>query len=302
MNFFIYFRLVRWKNLVLITYVFYLIAYLLYPFYNIQSLLSDFQFFSLFIAVISITAAGYIINDIYDIKTDEINKPQKVIVSKVISIEKAKRWYLFTNGIGLIIGIGLCLKIEKPSLSLLFIGTTLLLYYYSKIYKKKPLIGNVIISFLVAFSILIVPVFTLNNHFSNKSFKVVISIIILLSIFAFFLNLVREIVKDIEDVNGDYTLKMNTLPILIGRSRSKTIASYICYIPVLLIFYIVYFYSDIYKYTALYLVVFTLVPLLYIATRIRVSKSKKQFQKISIYLKITMFFGISSILIFTLFN
>ncbi|NQV76984.1 MAG: UbiA family prenyltransferase, partial [Lutibacter sp.] len=150
-----YFKLIRWKNLLLILYVQILLKFLVFNSFNIETNLSLVQFIVLLISILLITAAGYIINDIFDLKTDLINKPQKVIVTKNFSLEKAQQLYLVLNATGVILGIGLSLNIEKPSYSLIFIGTSLLLYYYSKKFKSKPLIGNLIVSFLIGFSIFI---------------------------------------------------------------------------------------------------------------------------------------------------
>ena len=150
-----FFKLIRWKNLLLIIYVQVLLKFLIFTSFNISTNLSFIQFIVLLISILLITSAGYIINDIYDLKTDLINKPKKVIVTKQFSIAKAQQLYLFLNASGIILGIGLSLNIEKPSYSFIFIGASLLLYYYSKKFKSKPLIGNLIISFLITISILI---------------------------------------------------------------------------------------------------------------------------------------------------
>jgi len=295
-----FFKLIRWKNLLLILYVQLLLKFLVFNSFNIEINLSLVQFIILLLSILLITAAGYIINDIFDIKTDLINKPQKVIVAKNISIEKAQQLYLVLNAIGVILGIGLSLNIEKPSYSFIFIGTSLLLYYYSKKFKSKPLIGNVIVSILTAFSILILYIFDVNKTIQNPNQQLIITIILGLSVVAFFLNFSREIVKDIEDVKGDYSLKMNTLPILIGNKRAAKIASLLCVFPLGLLIFSVLKFASIYKLTSLYIVVFTIVPLLYVTLRLLKVKAIKDFKKISTFLKIIMFLGVNALLIFSL--
>ena len=226
-----FFKLIRWKNLLLIIYVQVLLKFLVFTSFNVSTNLSIIQFSALLISIILITSAGYIINDIYDLKTDLINKPKKVIVTKQYSIVKAQQLYLLLNSFGIILGIGLSLNIEKPSYSFIFIGTSLLLYYYSKKIKYKPLIGNLIVSLLISISILILYVFDINKTVQSTNQQLVINIILMLAFFAFFLNLIREIIKDIEDVNGDNNLNMNTLPIVLGKKRSKKAASILCLIP-----------------------------------------------------------------------
>ena len=302
MNVSAYFKIIRWKNLLLICYTFYLLKYQLFTSFNITTKLSLIQFLTLLLSVVLITAAGYIINDIFDVKADLINKPKKVIVTKIISVEKAKRWYLFTNVLGVVLGIILCLNIQKPSYSFIFIGTPLLLYYYAKSFKGIPFLGNFVVSFLVALSFSLVAFFDLNFELKSNAQQLIIAVLILLFSVAFSLNLIREIVKDLEDVNGDKKLNLKTLPILFGRNRIRFIASYLCLIPILILLFIIFNYTETYTITTIYLLLFTLLPIIYIGAKLRDSKSKKQFQKISLMLKITMFFGVNSILIFSLFH
>ena len=293
-------NLIRWKNLLLILYVQILLKFLLFPSFNILTNLSLIQFILLVSSTLLITAAGYIINDILDLKTDLINKPQKVIVTKHFSIEKAQQLYVWFNTVGIILGIALSLNIENPPYSFIFIGTSLLLYYYSKKLKSKPLIGNLIVSFLIAFSILLLCLFDINNASQNNTQQLIITIILILAFFAFFINLTREIIKDIIDIKGDYQLKMNTLPILIGTDRAKKIALISCIIPISLLLYLIVNYASIYKFTILYLLVFVLIPLLYVALKLRSAKSIKEFKKLSMLLKIIMFLGINALILFSI--
>lgn len=293
-------RLIRWKNLLLIIYLQILLKFLLFSEFELITNLSVFQFITLVFSIILITAAGYIINDIYDLKADLINKPKKVIVSRQFTVETAYRLYLITNTLGIVLGIGLSLSVQKPTDAFIFIGASLLLYFYAKKLKSKPLIGNIVVSFLVTLSVIILCIFDLNLALQNEAQQLVIYVILLLTGFAFFINLVREIVKDIEDINGDYNLKMNTLPILLGVSRTKKIAAFLCLFPLGLLLFIVVKYSSIYKFIVLYLLLFTFVPLLYVALKLLSAKTKQDFKKLSIFLKLIMFLGINALLLFSL--
>jgi 4-hydroxybenzoate polyprenyltransferase len=292
-----YFNLIRWKNLLLIFYVFFLFKFFFFNSFYVETTLSIFQFLILLFSVLFITVAGYIINDIFDVKADEINKPTKLVVSKNISKEQAKQWYKVTNTIGIILGITLCLSISKPTYSFIFIGTSLLLYYYSKILKGKPLIGNLIVSILIAFSVVILPLFDIDFSIKNNPQNTAITIIFALSIFAFILNLIREIIKDIEDINGDKILNLKTLPIIFGRNRAQIIASYLCITPISLVLFLIYNYSSNYKFTMLYLLLFVLIPLLIVAIKLRRAEKKSEFHKLSSLLKIIMFLGITVLFI-----
>lgn len=286
--------------MLLVIYLQFLLKFSLFYVYEIKTNLTEIQFVILLLSLILIMAAGYIINDIFDLKTDLINKPQKVIVDNQFSVETAQKLYLITNTLGIISGIGLSLSILKPTYAFIFIGASLLLYFYSKKLKSKPLIGNITVSFLVVLNVIILSIFDLNFADKNDAKLLVIYIILLLSCFAFFINLVREIIKDIEDINGDYNLKMNTLPILLGVSRAKKIAMFLCLFPLGLLLFIVVKYASIYKYTVLYLLLFAFIPLVYVALKLTLAKTKKDFKKLSILLKLIMFLGINSLLLFSL--
>ncbi len=295
-----YFKLVRWKNLLLIVFVFFVLKFSFFSTLQIQIKLSVVDFLLLLLSVLAITAAGYIINDIFDVKTDLINKPTKVIVSQKISLETAKQWYKTTNTVGIVLGIALCIKISKPTHSFIFIVISLLLYYYSKKIKTTPFIGNFLVSLLIAFSVLIFPLFEIELIAKNNNQNLASQIIWMLFFFAFSLNLIREIVKDIEDVNGDYNLKMNTLPILLGRLRTRSLVLFLCIVPIGLLLFIILKYSSIYKFTVLYLLLFVLMPLLYFTVKLRSAKKKTEFHKLSQLLKIIMLLGINSLLIFSI--
>lgn len=296
-----YFKLIRWKNLLLIVYVFLSFKLFLFDSLKINSKLSAIQFIVLLLSVLFITAAGNIFNDISDIKADAINKPKKIIVSKIISIETAKQWYKITNAIGLILGITVCLNIENPSYSFIFIATALLLYYYSKRLKYLPVIGNIVVSFLIAISVLILPLFDIDFSSQNSNQNTIIVIVAMLSFFAFILNLIREIIKDIEDINGDYHLNMSTLPILIGSARTQRLVSILCMIPIAFLIFIIVTFSTNYKLIILYLLIFTLLPLMYVAFKLNSNSKKLELNNLSNLLKLIMFFGISSMLIFSRF-
>jgi len=148
--------------------------------------------------------------------------------------------------------------------------------------------------------VLIFPLFEIELIAKNNNQNLATQIIWMLFFFAFSLNLIREIVKDIEDVNGDYSLKMNTLPILLGILRTRRLILFLCIIPIGLLLFIILKYSSIYKFTVLYLLLFVLMPLLYFTVKLRSAKKKTEFHKLSQLLKIIMLLGINSLLIFSI--
>lgn len=292
-------NLIRWKNLLLIVYTQIVIKYSFFTSFSTETNLTTIQFITLVLAVLFITASGYIINDIYDIEADKINKPHKLVVTKYISVEAAKKIYFYLNSIGISFGILICLSIQKPSLSFIFIVAALLLYYYSKKLKSLPLIGNFTVASLVTLNVFILVLFDLDNSIiSNNNF--VLTTILIVSFFAFCINLIREIVKDIEDVNGDYTLNMNTLPILLGRKRTKYIATILSVFPLIILVLFVAFYSDEFRVASTYTIIFIILPLLYLTLKLPKTSSKKGFHKLSDMLKIVMFFGINIFIVLSI--
>ena len=301
MNLFHFLKLVRWKNLFIVAYIFIIFEFVLFPAYKISHKLSSFHFSTLLLSVLLIMSAGYIINDIFDIKTDEINNKDNLI-SKLISVEKAKRLYLILNTLGISLGVFLCLQTSTPQYSFIFFSAPLLLYYYSKKWKSKPLIGNLIISFLVAFSAIIIVLFEVNFSETIEEIKTVKTITMAFFVFAFIINLIREICKDIEDIKGDYSLKMNTLPILIGRKRTKKITLFLISIMTVNIIFIIIKLASIHKLASLYLLLIVLSSIIYTFFKLKKAKSEKHFKLVNTYLKIVMFLGINSLLILSINN
>ena len=290
-------QLIRYKNLLMIAFVQVLFSVVLAFNQGYFSTTFDIVIFFLLIqTTVLLAAAGNIINDFFDIEIDKINKPNKVLVGKVISGKSTLIIYYILNFFGIISGIGLAYFHDKIIYGLLFILISILLYYYSKYLKKIALLGNFIVSIFIALSIVLVYVF---SPFDKLRFQMVnfnYLTIFIYALLAFLLNFIREIVKDIEDVDGDYSQGMKTLPILIGKKRTQIILFYLSFIPFIAIILLI----SISKHTILiiYSLVFLIIPLGYFMYKIKDSKSKKEIHKLSTLLKIIMLLGILSIIIF----
>jgi len=300
-------KLIRYKNLLMVLLTMVLTKYALIHSFITNSYLSDFYFSVLTLSVLLITAGGYIINDIYDIEADKINKPSKLFIDKTISKKNAWKSYFILTFSGLILAVFLSISQLLPFNSLFFIFTIIGLFFYSKNLKKQILIGNILVSFFVGLTIFLIISFELNNHFetTNKGITNVYKMItpfwsvIGYSFFAFLTTFVREIIKDIEDVNGDLKLKSNTLPIIFGRKRASKVAFF--FSVVLLVFLLIIL--QIIKSDILFLgygIIFILSPLLYFLHKLWFSKSKQDYSLLSNILKIIMLFGILSMLLFTI--
>ena len=143
-------QLIRWKNLLMITFIQILFKYVYFPVFSVDVALTDVDFIILTIATLTIAAAGYILNDVFDVKPDLVNKPNKVVIDKIISKKKAYYYYLVLNVVGIIAGLYVAYRINNLSFIAIFIITALLLRLYNTNFKKMPLVGNIIVSLLVS--------------------------------------------------------------------------------------------------------------------------------------------------------
>ena len=295
-------NLIRWKNLLLIALVQILIKYaLIEPFEVVRFTLNDFGFGLLVLATLCVAAAGNIINDIYDLETDLVNKPDNVLIGNKISEKTAFNLYIILTIIGVGLGFYLSNLVGRTGFSALFVIISALLYIYATYLKQTTLVGNIVISFLVAMSLLIVglfellPVITEQNQNTQLTF---FKIIFDYAIFAFIINLLREMVKDIEDINGDYKAEMKTLPIIIGRERALKVVFALSLVPLLAVTY--YIITYLYKHYIVvgYFLIFIIAPLLYFTIKSFSAETKKEINFLSILLKIVMFFGVLSLILY----
>ncbi|WP_452603169.1 geranylgeranylglycerol-phosphate geranylgeranyltransferase [Pontimicrobium sp. MEBiC06410] len=287
-------NLIRWKNLLMIAFVQLLVKYALFNSLAVDTYLSPINFTLLILSTLCIAAGGYIINDIYDVETDTINKPNLVIIGKHISESKANTLYMALTFIGVIIGFYLANGIGRPKFFGFFVIIAALLYVYSTSLKQIAVVGNIIVSFLVASSILIVGIFELlpaineqNQNLQSTMFEVLADF----GIFAFLLNFIREIVKDIQDVDGDYKSGMQTLPIILGKSRTAKIAFTLTLITIAIIIFYVTKYLFMHKEVVIYFLIMVVGPLIYTAIKLFTAEKNSEFKHISFILKLTMLTG-----------
>ena len=231
-------NLIRWKNLLMIALVQFLVRYALFNAIAVDTTLDTLHFVLLVLATLCIAAGGYIINDIYDVETDTVNKPEKVVIDKHISEKTANTLYIVLTFIGVLIGFYIANSIGRPQFFGFFVIIAALLYVYSTSLKRMAVVGNIVVSALVSSSLLIIGVFELIPAITEQNQNVQATLFEILAdfgIFAFLINFIREIVKDIQDVDGDYNSNMQTLPILIGKERTAKIAFVLTIVSILLI-------------------------------------------------------------------
>lgn len=297
-------KLIRYKNLLLLALMQLVFRYGFLALQNIPLALQDWQYALLVLSTVLLAAAGYVINDIFDQSTDTANKPNAVIVGKRISESNAYTLYTVLNTIGVGIGFYLSNVIGKPGFSAIFILIAATLYMYSTSLKQMPVVGNIVVALLLAFSVVIIGVFDLYpviNASNQQQMANLFSILLDFALFAFMINFLREIVKDAEDFEGDANEGMKTLAIILGVNKATKLVFALSFIPLLcLILYIKnYFVAYDLWIITLYTFIFVLAPLLYFMVSIWNAKTKKDFQLLSLLLKGILFFGILSIAIIT---
>ncbi len=266
--------------------------------FDIELSLSSLGFTFLVIATVFIAAGGYIINDIIDVTADKINKPKKRIIGVSIDPRRAKFFYYIFTYVGVGFGFVITAVLKEPLYFLIFPGIAFLLYLYSRFLRKIAFVGNLLVSLTVALSIMIVGIFELfsiDGYYDNELKAFLLDIILNISIAAFLINLIREIVKDIEDIQGDHVARYRTLPIILGAQRTARIASILCLITLTLISWYTFTFLYDHKLTVAVLFFGVIAPLGYVATRLWEDDKKSHFTRLSLILKVIMFIGILTI-------
>lgn len=275
-----------------------LIKYGLFERLDLPFALDGFHFTVLLLATVCIAAGGNIINDIHDTVTDSINKPKKVVVGTSISEKTAYNLYMGYTFLGVIGGFWVANQVGKPSLAVIFIGTAALLYWYATSVKNWVLFGNILVSALVALSVIVLvlfDVFPLLGPNPNPIYLTVSKIILLYALAAFYLNVMREIVKDIQDINGDKNAGRNSLPMVLGISRTSLLLFAMAVFALFLSLYFCYYILYVHTYLLAYFLFLIAGPLLLFAIRAWSAEKQKDFAFLSLWIKICMFLGIGSL-------
>ncbi|WP_073371601.1 geranylgeranylglycerol-phosphate geranylgeranyltransferase [Flavobacterium fluvii] len=300
-----YLKLIRYQNLLMLALMQLIFRYGFLELQNIPLALSDWQYGILVLATVCIAAGGYIINNIFDVETDIENKPKNVIVGKFISETKAYNLYIGFTVVGVAMGFYLSNVINKPSFASIFIIIAATLYFYATSLKQSLLIGNIIVALLLSFSVIIIGIFDLypvTFEGNRPVMGMLFGILLDYALFAFIINFIREIVKDLQDVNGDFNQGMSTLPIVFGVKRTAKLVFVLSFIPIICIVY--YINTNLFAsgllFATVYGLVFILAPLLYFTTNIWSAAKTKDFHHLSTVLKWILFFGILSIVVISL--
>ena len=293
-----YLKLIRYENLLMLAFMQLVFRYLFLKQSYVDLALTDFNYILLVIATVCIAAGGYVINNIMDQDTDEIAKPQNRVVGVSISETVAYNWYIGLTIVGVGIGFYLSNVIYKPTFASMFILVATLLYMYATSFKQIPVVGNIVVALMLSTSIIIIglfdilPAIDMDNRFRMKE---AFDILMHYAIFAFIINLIREIVKDMEDMDGDYQSGINSLPIAIGVQKTKIIVGVLTVISIGILAY--YVNSNLFEldYVVYYAMILIVGPLIYFGVKLLNASTKKEFYHLSLVLKIILFFGILSV-------
>lgn len=296
-------KLIRWPNLLMIVFLQYLIRFALIEALNIPHVLDHLHYFYGVICSISLAAAGYIINDLHDIETDKINKPSRRVIGIKISEASAKQLYLGLNLIALLTGYLISKASGMPNLWMLPLVAMGILYFYAISLKKIPLVGNIVVSFLTALPVILVALFDLLPGLNGENLELVkgaIYIISAYSLFAFWTNLIREIVKDAEDYEGDKKQGYSTLAVILGKEQIRFVILFLSIILLSFTGFYNYYLIDSDLISSIYILLSINIPILLFMYSIIKAKSSNQFKLSSQLIKLIMLTGILSMLIFTL--
>ncbi|NTW26501.1 MAG: UbiA family prenyltransferase [Lentimicrobium sp.] len=303
-------RLIRWPNILIIILTQFLVMFAIigriYARSGTAPAMDIFLFSGLVFTTVLIAMAGYIINDLFDIRTDRINKPDALIVGKYLKGRKVVRLYYLLNGLAIVIGFLLSWKVGSYRLGLVFPMMILLLWFYSERFKQTILAGNLIVSFMTASVVLIVWLF---EFFALRlqpdkfitvytQLTVINRILPAFALFAFLLTMVRELIKDAEDVEGDATTGCSTLPVKYGVKFSKILAVvFLVLTLVLVVLSCLKLASMAMQAVLVYFAIIIGVPVVFLIYKVIRTESKSDFHRISGMLKLVMLLGLSGMLL-----
>jgi 4-hydroxybenzoate polyprenyltransferase len=265
-------RLTRVWNLFILALSQYFTAAMLISLSNVF----DVRFFLLATSTGLIAAAGYIINDYYDIKIDLVNKPERVVIGQGITRRYAILLHSVLSFIGVAIGLTLDWRI-----GLINFVSVFLLWWYSNDLKRQPFIGNLVVALLTAMAILIVDALYRTGNY----------LIFIYASFAFFMTLIREIIKDMEDLKGDDTFGCRTLPIIWGIRKTKFLIYIIIFSFAATVICLNIIFGNLPLY---YFLIFLFIPLLWLLIALLRADTKKDFTMLSSFCKMILLLGVLS--------
>ena len=257
----------------------------------------------LIVSVVGIAAGGYVINDYFDVKIDRINRPDNLVVTRIISRDAAMNLFYGLTAVGVIAGTVVAWWAHSWTLLFTYVVIPGLLWFYSASYKRMFLVGNLVVAFASAIVPLLVAIANadyLHHLYQNVlAYSPIVGELYVwtggFAIFAFLLTWVREIVKDIEDIEGDREMECRTLPIVWGDKVAKMIATILLVVIAILIVYMLFAvlpFSHEWKSLPTRYVVFGLiVPILCSIVLLWAANNRTEYHRVQTIIKFAMFMG-----------
>jgi 4-hydroxybenzoate polyprenyltransferase len=275
----LFLKLIRFPNLMILFISQYFTSiFLVGPVSDWWLFLTDARLLWLCLSTLLIASAGYIINDYYDVKIDTINKPDRIVVGKFMNRRTAMKLHTALNILGIAFGFLVNWKVGSIALMVSF-----LLWLYSVSLKKLPFVGNLLVALLTASSLLL-----LIFYFNRNDI-----LIIIYAMFAFYISLIREIIKDMEDIKGDAAFGCKTMPIIFGIRKTKSI---IFFLIVSFVISLIGLGNSFNSSLLLYFIPFVFLPILWLSVKLLRADSIKDFRQLSLMCKGIMLSGILSML------
>jgi 4-hydroxybenzoate polyprenyltransferase len=305
-----FFKLIRVQNLLIIAFTQYMVRWcIIYPILKAKGLelqLTDFNFFLLVLSTVMIAAAGYTINDYFDVKMDKVNKPERLVIDKGVKRRVAMVAHTVINVLALIIALDVAHAVGSWKLAFLHFLCATLLWFYSTNFKRQFLIGNIVIAALTALVPLIVGMYELFPFYKAylninplMSFRIIWLHVLGVSFFAFVTTLIREIIKDIEDYEGDKEYGCNSMPVVMGKNASKIVAIVVAIFTMGCLFYFQIFQWKNNDWPSFYY--FTLIlqiPFVFLIYKTAIANTPAKYRSAGNIAKLIMLFGVCYLFLF----
>jgi len=295
------FNILRVPNLLIIALTFLLLRYLVFlPVYNTYSLnagMGSLQYLLMITATILIAAAGYISNDYFDVATDRINKPGKQYIGIKIAPASALAMALVLSLFAIIFAIALAISVQNLLPAALLLLALAVAWWYAIRLKKSLVLGNIAVACMSAGTIAMAWLIEDQySHIGDEPFRIITGIITAITFFAFILSLMREIVKDLEDIEGDKLISCRSLPIVKGISYTKTLVLLLSAITLILMLIAQFYLLEFLKYpAAIWLLISGEIPVILFMLKLKKADKKQDFHNLSRMLKWIMLGGMGTI-------
>ena len=307
-----FFKLIRIENIIIVLLTQWLMSFaVIKPILALNQLEVATPPYILAIIMIGtalITMGGYVINDYFDTRIDEINKPHRVLIGKAISRHKAMSLHQIVTIIGSICGLFVAWQAHSYTIAMIFLFIPGLLWFYSTTYKRQFFIGNLVVGFITAFVPMIVVLverqYLVDVYGTDVLHYGLVADLYkwvgFFAVFAFALTIIREMVKDLEDEEGDREMECRTVPIVLGKYWSKVIITAFALLLIMAIMYLLYGHWAIanivsIKYFLLYGVCVPIVIFILLLTK---AETPKDYARTQLLLKVIMLLGVLFSLVF----